>query len=291
MWHTVPAAGNLFAGAVALADGILLVRDQNEGRLWGVRASDGMKLWFTETNVAADPYSSPLVVDGTVVVHGPDGLLAFSVADGTPRWTDTLTDRKFPSDLATDGTRIYGAVDCVLYALDATTGADVWESDPFAPAGQCGGEFFPNPAPIVTGGRVYASSQGYKLVAKAKTGDTVEIFRSFSNGHRSGVVAGGLWIYPEDGGVVARDAATGRRAWKVPTPVNGGNVMALGSTGDLVIVATNTAIAGLDRVTGEQVWDGGSFQDFFVLRRESFAIGKNRILVPTSTGVRAYGPP
>ena len=58
------------------------------------------------------------------------------------------------------------------------------------------------------------------------------------------------------------------------------------ATGDLVLVATTFNLYGFSRLTGEQVWDGGSFS----ASSGSPVVHGNRILVATQDSVRAYGP-
>lgn len=287
LWTSGASPTSSFTGQVAYADGMLVVRN-DEGRLWGVRASDGVEQWFTGTGFAT-PYSPPLIVGDTVVSAAEDGTLhANALADGTARWTGTLTTRTGWGELSTDGTRIFGMVHCVLYALSATDGSELWHTATLAPDDNCSDGYYGQSAPIVSGGLVYASEPFSKLVARAATGAAVLRFRARSLSGGNGVVVGGLWIWPDDETIIAEDTTTGQQVWKVPMPSTSGNVN-LSATGDLVIVSSAGTIAGLDRLTGDLVWDGGTF-DGVSQKEEAIAIAGNRILVPTKTGVRAYGP-
>jgi outer membrane protein assembly factor BamB len=177
--------------------------------------------------------------------------------------------------------------DCVLYALDATSGAELWDAGTLSEPGSCGTE---QAAPIVDGGRVYASDAFSKVIATASTGTVIDRFRAFNYNGGAGVVVGKVWVYTDDTEVVARDTTNGRRAWTVPfPPAVGANATSVTATGDLLVVSSASGIAGLDRVTGEQVWDGGGFQGNALIR-EVLAIAGSRILVATQSGVRAYGP-
>ena len=60
----------------------------------------------------------------------------------------------------------------------------------------------------------------------------------------------------------------------------------LSATGDLIIVATDFDVNGVNRLDGATVWDGGGISGV----SGSAAIGTRRIFVPTQQGVRAYGP-
>ena len=287
-----PGDGNAFAGQVTLADGKLLVRANQGGWLWAFNASNGNVLWHVE--VATSPYWAPLVVGDTVVatVESEPGspLRAYALADGSPRWTGTLTTRGGFGELSTDGTRIFGMSDCVLYALDATNGdRALGRGDPERLPTAVRRPSTAQAAPIVTGGRVYASDACSKVVATASTGAVIDRFRAFNYNGGGGVVVGGVWVYTDDLTVVARDTTTGRRAWSVPVPSAVGGGASVSATGDLLIVSGTYGIAGLDRVTGEQVWDGGSITGYSG-SREGIAVAGNRILVPTLDGVRAYGP-
>ncbi len=290
-WSSSAGGTNAFAGPVTLADGILMVRDYQYNRLWAFRASDGVKLWWTGTYVAS-PYTPPVVVGDTVVVGDQSGQLrAYSLADGTRRWKGTLTGRAGWSELSTDGARIYGVADCTLYALDATNGTELWHTSTLTPGGDsCSDELYPPVAPIVTGNRVYATEPFSKLVVSSATGAVIERFRAYNILGGGSVVVGGIWIYPDDGIIVARDTTTGRRVWQTPFPPNIGSTASLVATGDLLIASGQYGIAGLDRLTGDLIWDGGSVDSGYGNRRESVAIGQDRILVATPTGVRAYGP-
>ncbi len=290
-WSAGPGGGAIFAGSVTLADGILIVRDTTSGRLWALQASNGVKLWWSATGISS-PYVAPVVVGDTIVVEDESGRIrAYALADGTRRWNGTLTTRTGWSELSTDGARIYGVSDCVLYALDATNGHELWHTPTLTPGGgSCSDEFYPPVAPIVVGNRVYATEPFSKLIVSATTGAVIDRFRSSSTYRGGSVVVGGIWVYPNDGDIVARDTTTGRRVWKARVPSNVGSTASLTATGDLIIVDGQYGIAGLDRLTGELIWDGGSIEGGFGNGREGVAIGQSRILVATPTGVRAYGP-
>ena len=288
-----PGEGNAFAGQVTLADGVLLVRANKGGWLWALNASNGNVLWHVE--VATPPYWAQLVVGDTVLVSGRIGgpgspLGAYALADGSPRWTGTLTTRTSFGELSTDGTRIYGVANCVLYALDATDGSELWDVETPAAPDTCPPAEYTQAAPIVTGGRVYASDAGSKVIVTASTGAVIDRFRAFNYNGGGGVVVGGIWVYSDETTLVARDTTTGRRTWTVPFPsAVGGSATSVSATGDLLIVSSSNGLAGLDRITGELVWDGGSITAYSG-NREGIAIAGTRILVPTLAGVRAYGP-
>ncbi len=283
------APTNRFRGFVTVAGSKLIVADVDERRLYAFRASDGNHLWKT------DPWAGhvsfdPLIVGDTVVAVDNFGeLKAYALSDGAERWADTATNRIGFGELSSDGSRIYGMAKCVLYALDADTGAELWSTPTLTPEADCPGTYL-QPAPIVEGGRVFATDLSSKLVANAFTGAPLLQFKSNSEYGAAGVVVGGTWVFSTPADIVAVDIFTGRRVWTVPPPSPLYGKISISATGDLLILSTHLGIAGLDRLTGQPVWDGGAIDGDGSVPREPIAIGENRILVPTLKGVRAYGP-
>ncbi len=285
----LPDPNNYFKGSIAMGTTAIVGVDQF-GRLHAVRISDGLLLW---SSPPSDPaYTTPFVTGGTVVVRDQsDGRLhAFAVADGAPRWVGTGTDLTGWNELSAAGGRIYGIADCVVYALSPSTGAVLWDTEMLTSAADCAN--FPSTAPIVDGGRIYASEGGSKLIADAATGAAQVRFRSSDFGGMAGVVVGGLWIYGDfDGKIVAVDAVSGAVVWRRDIPSEFSSGISFAATGDLLIASNSTTLLGIDRLTGETVWAGGTVSSGIGdITRETLAIGGNRILVPTTTGVRAYGP-
>ena len=293
LWHIpVPdsTATNNFQGFVSLSDdGVFIVADADERRLHAIQASNGNALWKTAP-MTANVSIPPLIVGSTLVaVDNFNSLHAYDLDnDGAPLWVGTGTARVGFGELSTDGNRIYGMADCVLYALDIDTGAELWSTTTLTPAEVCPSDL--QPAPIVVAGRVYATEASSKLVANASTGAPLLRFKSSSEYGAAGVVVGGLWVFSTPTDIVAVDAYTGRRAWTVPPPSPLYGKISIAATGDLLILSTYLGIAGLDRLTGQPIWDGGSFDGDGIVPREVLAIGPNRILVSTLKGVRAYGP-
>ena len=135
----------------------------------------------------------------------------------------------------------------------------------------------------MAGGKVYATENGVRLVADATTGAAQLRIKSAAYWGHSGVVVGGAWVYLEGEEIVAVDTTTGDLLWRIPGDWRGARVSA---TGDLVLVAASFGVHGFSRLTGEQVWDGGSISGF----NGSPVIHGNRILMATQDAVRAYGP-
>ena len=147
LWSTpVPESPtNRFRGFVTVAGTKLIVADVDERRLHAVRASDGDHLWKTEP-MAAHVSFDPLIVGDTVVAVDNFGeLKAYALSDGAERWEETATSRIGFGELSSDGTRIYGMAECVLYALDADTGAELWSTPTLTPEDDCVGTSTCNP--------------------------------------------------------------------------------------------------------------------------------------------------
>ena len=291
LWSApVPAAPtNKFRGFVSLASGLLIVADADERRLHAVQASNGDPVWKTDQNAAHASFDPLIVGDTLVAVDNFGELKAYAMSNGDELWEETATARIGFGELSSDGTRIYGMAECVLYAIDPGTGAELWSTPTLTSEEDCATTTV-QPAPIVVGGRVYATEMQSKLVANAATGAPLFRFK-FSNEYgAAGVVVGGTWVFSTPTDIIAVDVYTGRRVWTVPPPSPLYGRISIAATGDLLILSTYLGIAGLDRLTGLPVWDGGSIDGDGFVSREPLAIGNNRILVPTLKGVRAYGP-
>lgn len=280
-------ASGTFSGPPSLAGDRLIARTE-DGKMHGIRLSDGAELWRTANYVwtAASGNVAPLVVGSTFFMFDSNyAVVAYSTVDGSRLWAQPGgTAKNIYRNLSSDGTRLYGVADCELVALRVTDGAELWRTT-VTPAANCGAIYSDNGPPLVLDGRVYAATQSNRLVADAVTG--APLLRFDASGYQEGhsVVAGGLWIFGVDGHVVAVDTVTGRIAWQ---GADYGDDLRISVVGDLVVVSTAFQIVGLSRLTGEKVWDGGSISAFGV--GGSPVIAGKRIFLITRDGVRAYGP-
>ncbi len=73
-------------------------------------ATTGARRWATDGDDGVATYHGVLVARGTVYGWGPSGLTAFD-RDGHVRWRHALPDEATPSNVSTDGERLYVVVD------------------------------------------------------------------------------------------------------------------------------------------------------------------------------------
>ena len=284
LWAVKPDTANFSRGATIAGDKIL-VRDDS-GYVYARDLATGAAVWRT-ADTPGLPYGDegPLVVGSTVVVRdSANSVRAYSLATGAALWGGAaapVTD--IYRALSSDGTRIFAVGQCKLYALSLATGAISWQTPMSATAGDCGLPGNTQGPPVVVNGRVYATENGVRLVADAATGAVQLTFRSSGYWGHTAVVVGGVWIFLEGEEIVAVDTVTGDLLWRIPGDWRGARVSA---TGDLILIATAYTITGYSRLTGEQVWDGGSISAY----TGSPVIHGNRILMATQDAVRAYGP-
>jgi outer membrane protein assembly factor BamB len=212
-------------------------------------------------------------------------IRAFSVTTGAPLWSGNASPvSDVHSALSSDGTRIYAIAQCELYAVNISDGSVAWHTPVVANSTSCSsGSYLPGP-PIVLNGKVYATQPEGKMVANALTGAPEVRFAAWGFNGGTSVVVGGAWIFLNDNRLVAVDTTTGELIWLSEQPVPIGAKVS--ATGDLILVATDYDVKGVDRLTGATAWDGGAISGV----SGSAVVGTRRILVPTQQGVRAYGP-
>ncbi|MEU3459775.1 PQQ-binding-like beta-propeller repeat protein [Streptomyces sp. NPDC006733] len=147
-WRATAGNSPSEAPAAVLADDRLLYCDG--AALTALDRRTGEQRWTRALPGTGN--GRPAVAGGRAYVAG-GGVTAVALADGTVAWRHTPRDRTY-SDPAVAGGVLYatGAAAGVL-ALDARTGAPLWESGPAVPLGTlC--------APVVHGGVLHAPTAG-----------------------------------------------------------------------------------------------------------------------------------
>jgi outer membrane protein assembly factor BamB len=143
--------------------------------------------------------SNPIIRGDTVYLQDSDSsVYALDVHSGGLRWKHALlAPNDGPNGVTISGSRIYGATDTTAFALDATTGRQLW-------ARRLTGRYeqFVGIAPIVDRGRVYLSTQGFRpggrgvlYALSAATGRIVWRFRTIEEPwpHPMSTGGGGVW--------------------------------------------------------------------------------------------------
>jgi len=144
-------------------------------------------------------FANPIIAGG--VVYGQDGASnvgAVRYATGQVLWTHTFNSPNTagPNGVTIAGGRIYGVTDTGVFALDATTGRQIWYDTQLAR----GGKMFFGMAPQVAGGRVFVASGvtvggGILFALDAETGAVIWRFQTVIDpvGRHLPIPSGGAW--------------------------------------------------------------------------------------------------
>jgi glucose dehydrogenase len=152
--------------------------------------------------------ANPIVVNGVVYMQDlHSNVYALSLATGKLEWSYYVNKKEKsgpgPNGVAVVNGTVYGATPFAVFALNATTGHQLWSNDKLLKKGQ--GSF--GIQPQVANGRVYVASQyglvpggGVLLALNAATGKRIWTFKTVpkpDEGVRSlGAGAGGAWETP-----------------------------------------------------------------------------------------------
>jgi outer membrane protein assembly factor BamB len=224
--------------------------------LVGVTLADRMERW----RVSLDAISrSGVTIDGETVFVGDQGgtLSAYSLADGTSRWSATVTGRIDTPVASADDAVFVVARDVdegrvALVAFDAATGERAWP--PFEiPATSTAGS-----APSVADGRVILGSAD-RFVRAVSAEDGTEIWTSlvltlFSPATAPALGEGSVFAADFGGGLYRLDAADGKQVWSHQLNeviLRGAPVV----SGDAVVVGlADGRLVAIDAASGHLVW-------------------------------------
>lgn len=257
--------GSLPFRTQGIADHVLYALG-NDGRVYALRADNGMRLWGSLSAVVGETASAPLLSAGMAFTVAADGAVyALRTNDGTTRWRSAPFGQQ-ASILEVVGNDIYlsgGSYE--IHVLRASDGQQLWT---FAPDGFV-------PSPIVTdgvalistgtvssdGGTPSTTSPGELMALRVSDGKPKWRF-PVSGGVTSGpLVSDGMaYIGTRDGHVHAIGIATGTRIWSFPT---GGSVSSSLTETDGVVYAGSDDhnLYALDASDGAKLWSyatGGS---------------------------------
>jgi peptide/nickel transport system substrate-binding protein len=173
----------------------------------------------------------------------PNGVLTWKYATGS----------YVVSSPAVAGGVVYvGSADGKVYALNATTGTQVWN---FTTGGRIEWS-----SPAVTGGVVYVGSTDGKVYAlNATTGTQVWSCTTGSAVYSSPAVAGGVvYVGSDDNKVYALNATTGAQAWNYTT---GDCVWSSPAVADGVVYvgSDDNKVYALNATTGAEIWNFTTF--------------------------------
>jgi outer membrane protein assembly factor BamB len=160
-------------------------------------------------------YSAPAVVSGVVYFGSANGILyALNAATGAQIWECHGCGSGLSSPTVVNGV-VYSASDRV-YAVDAATGKVRWSFKPR--------KAYFNASPTVVNGVVYAGtvySDGRLYALKANNGALLWTFRPWNEDLTTVAVADGMvYVGSVDWNLYAVDARTGTMKWKFTTASN-----------------------------------------------------------------------
>jgi outer membrane protein assembly factor BamB len=230
--------------------------DEAVSELVGVTLADRTERWRVRLEEVS---RSGVTIDGdTVFVGGQGGTLsAYSLADGTSRWSNTVTGRIDTPVASADDVVFVVARDAdegrvTLVAFDAATGERSWP--PFEiPATSTAGS-----APSVSDGRVFLGSAD-RFVRAVSAEDGTEMWSSlvlslFSPATVPALSDGSVFAADFGGGLYRLDAADGERLWSHQLNeviLRGAPVV----SGDAVLVGlADGRLVAVDVESGHLVW-------------------------------------
>jgi outer membrane protein assembly factor BamB len=236
-------------------------------RIWSAKVADVDSGGMIRESVRA--FSRPVAYGGRAYVLDPAGnVTAVSLANGGTAWRTNVkpTDVDTPATtggLGTDGSRVYAATAYgTLVALDADSGAKVWEKKLSEPA---------RGAPTVADGRIFVVSQANIVYALSATdGSELWNFRGVPEigsllATSNPAVSAGVVVAPfTSGELVALDVKSGQPVW--------GDALARASR--------NYAVSGLSTIAASPVIADGVVY--------ATGVGSRTVAVNLKTGARLW---
>ena len=258
IWEARYPAGRVVTGPAARHPGPRSTPVVAEGRVCtlGVGAvlscfdaAKGTVLWrkqssndFLGTSAKSDPSMSPIVVDGSCIVHvggGTNGaVIAFDLAGGEPKWK---CDGDGPANSSPVIVTVGGSRQLVtltaknVVGLDLASGRQLWQ----VPFGATQGN---NATPVVDGSTVFYSGQGKGLFAvkiepqgEGFTATPVWTNKQAGGRFTTPILKDGL-LYGYNNGFFCADARTGETLWTDET--KRGQSAALLDAGSVILALT-----------------------------------------------------
>ncbi|HET9984297.1 MAG TPA: PQQ-binding-like beta-propeller repeat protein [Longimicrobiales bacterium] len=243
------------AWGLAYADGVVYV---NAGTTLQAHHATAGLLWTQ--NMGDLAWGNPVVANGIVYSGSWDGKLYAVDVNGSPAWISTAFNYFAAEPTVVDGVVYVATLTEQLVALDAATGAVIWQAQSSNKAN------IVDPV-TVANGRVYAGTHWGGLLCSFDAATGVEQWSVSVGGHPAVALYrdGRIYVATEHGAgpgyLRAFDAGSGMLLWTSQTPT--------GSAGDAVSrpaadEGTNTAFAfvtsqdghayAFDRDTGGSAW-------------------------------------
>jgi outer membrane protein assembly factor BamB len=246
-WST-PLPGILFSPAIA--DGHVFARSEtnNQGKLIALSFDTGEELWSFvperlssySTSFLGGHLTSPVVVDGRVIVGAGNKVYALDAASGVGQWAFSTHELVTSSATVFDGL-IYIADFGQIYALDFATGQQVWGYNT---------ESSISWAPIAAGGMLIAKNGTEVVALDLKTGEERWSLPSVDRELVPSAATETIVYLKSETDIVAIEISSGKELWKftdegfVSLPMVAGNelfvVTGMGPASALTVLSTET---------------------------------------------------
>jgi len=242
--------------AVTVKDGYLYTASDS---LWCLNALTGERIWAT---AAADADgSTPGVVDGAVYAgrasysSGLSYVSRFDAATGAVAWADTLPGYTASCLTVWNGTVFVPVYQTSLFALDANTGAVIWEN-----TDSYGGYW--DSSPVIIEGRIYIGGMDSKIRSiDAVNGQTVWEIDITPGTYISATIAffdNRLFFGDQVDSFHCLNSVSGSTIWSVPGVDHGSAGVADGMVffGEGSNYYDETArVFAFDCETGQEIWN------------------------------------
>jgi cell division protein FtsI/penicillin-binding protein 2/outer membrane protein assembly factor BamB len=287
------------------ASGSTVVATGDEGKVWGINASNGKVRWtFDEAETLV--FTNPLIVDGLVVVgDAGGGLWGLDLDDGDLRWKVPFSD-SIRGGAATDGRLVFAADEAGQVIAVDLDGRVIWERELALSDDSLARSVSVWAAPTVVGDTVVisvveeGSFTGPAVVALDKYVGTERwrgadaIGAGWSNLRNSPALlsrqlafAGSLTT-----GVQAVDASSGSAVWTVETPVvcdvQWASLVVVGD--QMLFARTSGALVAVDGSTREVLWQLALTDDEPDYEQADCSLGSAEILAMQLQATPAIAP-
>jgi outer membrane protein assembly factor BamB len=244
-------AGGYVSSSPAIVGGVAYVGvgpvGLNNTYLYAIDISSGQPIWRRKQTNGGLP-SDPTVSNGIVYLGTLDdhALHAYAATSGSPLWTFQAAGAV--GDPVIVGGMLYVPANSgIVYALNPSTGSEIWEAHAAAPT-------FPASL-AVSGGRVYLGSDDNNLYAfDAATGAIVWTAPTGSDILSSAAVSNGVvYVGSDDHSLYAFDALSGVKLWSATTE----NVVESSpavANGIVYVGSADGSVYAFDASTGASLW-------------------------------------